>query len=130
MDVTDQEWRERLSPEEFQVLRQGATEPPWSGEYVSTKADGTYRCRACGSALFGSDTKFESGTGWPSFDDALPGAIRLLEDRSHGMVRTEVRCAACDSHLGHKFDGERFTSKDTRYCINSVCLTLEPDRPA
>jgi peptide-methionine (R)-S-oxide reductase len=130
MDVTEQEWRERLNPEEFQVLRQGATEPPWSGEYVSTKADGTYRCRACGAALFASDTKFESGTGWPSFDDALPGAIRLLEDRSHGMVRTEVRCAACDSHLGHKFDGERFTPKDTRYCINSVCLVLEPDRPA
>lgn len=130
MDVTEQEWRERLSPEAFQVLRQGATEPPWSGEYVSTKADGTYRCRACGAALFASDTKFESGSGWPSFDDALPGTIRLLEDRSHGTVRTEVRCAACDSHLGHKFDGEGFTSKNTRYCINSVCLILEPDRPA
>lgn len=126
MDVTEQQWRERLSPEEFQVLRKSGTEPPWSGEYVSTKADGTYRCRACGAALFASDTKFESNSGWPSFDDALPGAIRYLEDRSHGVVRTEVRCANCDSHLGHKFDGEGFTPKNTRYCINSVCLRLEP----
>jgi len=128
MDVTEQQWRERLSPEEFQVLRKGGTEPPWSGEYVSTKADGTYHCRACGAALFASDTKFESGSGWPSFDDALPGAIRYVEDRSHGMVRTEVRCANCDSHLGHKFDGEGLTPKDTRYCINSVSLSLQPDR--
>lgn len=126
MDLTEEQWRERLSPEEFRVLRQAGTEPPWSGEYVSAKADGTYRCRACGATLFDSGTKFESGSGWPSFDEALPGAIRLLEDRSMGTVRTEVRCATCDSHLGHKFDGEGFTPKDARYCINSVCLTLDP----
>lgn len=116
----------RLSPEEFRVLRQAGTERPWTGEYVSTKAKGTYQCRACGADLFSSDTKFDSHCGWPSFDEALPGAIRYLEDRSHGMMRTEVRCARCDSHLGHRFDGERMTPKDARYCINSVSLQLEP----
>lgn len=126
MELTEEQWRARLSPEEFRVLRGGGTEPPWSGEHVSTKDDGTYRCRGCGAALFASDTKFDSHCGWPSFDQALPGAIRYLEDRSLGRVRTEVRCAACDSHLGHRFDGEGFTPKDARYCINSVCLTLDP----
>lgn len=123
---TEDEWRVRLNPEEFRVLRQGGTEPPWTGEYVSTKTDGAYRCRACGAALFASDTKFDSHCGWPSFDQALPGAIRYLEDRSMGMLRTEVRCATCDSHLGHRFDGEGFTSRNARYCINSVSLTLDP----
>jgi peptide-methionine (R)-S-oxide reductase len=126
MEMTDEQWRGKLNPEEFRVLRQGATEPAWTGEYVSTKTDGTYRCRACGAALFSSDTKFDSQSGWPSFDEALPGAIRYLEDRSHGMVRTEVRCANCDSHLGHRFDGEGFTPANERYCINSVALDLDP----
>lgn len=126
MELTEEQWRAKLNPEEFRVLRQGGTEPPFTGEYVSTKADGTYRCRACGAALFASDTKFESHCGWPSFDQALPGAIRYLEDRSHGMVRTEVRCAACDSHLGHRFDGEGYTPKDARYCVNSVAMRLDP----
>jgi peptide-methionine (R)-S-oxide reductase len=125
--TTDEQWLVRLSPEEFRVLRRGGTEPPWTGEYVSTKTPGTYRCRACGAALFASDTKFDSHCGWPSFDEALPGTIRYLEDRSHGMIRTEVRCANCDSHLGHRFDGERMTAKNARYCINSVSLTLEPE---
>lgn len=123
---TEEQWRVRLDPEEFRVLRQGGTEPPWTGGYVQTKTDGTYRCRACGAALFASGTKFDSGSGWPSFDEALPSAIRCLEDRSLGTVRTEVRCANCDSHLGHRFDGEAFTPKDARYCINSVSLTLDP----
>ncbi|HEY8533249.1 MAG TPA: peptide-methionine (R)-S-oxide reductase MsrB [Micromonospora sp.] len=123
---SEEEWRVRLSPEEFRVLRQAGTEPPWSGEYVSTTTPGVYHCRACGAELFSSDTKFESHCGWPSFDDALPGAVRFVEDRSYGMVRTEVRCATCDSHLGHRFDGEGFTPKNTRYCINSVALRLEP----
>lgn len=125
MELTEEEWRQRLDPEEFRVLREGGTEPPWTGEYVMTDEQGTYRCRACGQALFASDTKFHSQSGWPSFDDALPGSVRLVEDRSHGMVRTEVRCANCGSHLGHRFDGEGYTPKNTRYCINSVSMTLD-----
>jgi len=123
---TDDEWRIRLNPAEFRVLRQGGTEPAWTGEYTDTKTRGVYRCRACGAQLFSSDTKFDSHCGWPSFDEALPGTIRYIEDRSHGMVRTEVRCARCDSHLGHRFDGERLTPKNARYCINSISMVLEP----
>jgi peptide-methionine (R)-S-oxide reductase len=124
--ATEDEWRARLDPEEFRVLRQSGTELPWSGEYVGTTTPGVYRCRGCGAELFSSDTKFDSHCGWPSFDEALPGAIRYLEDRTLGMVRTEVRCARCDSHLGHRFDGEGLTSKDARYCINSVAMRLQP----
>jgi len=124
LPTTDEQWLVRLSPEEFRVLRRGGTEAPWTGEYVATKTPGTYRCRACGTALFSSDTKFDSHCGWPSFDEAIPGTIRYIEDRSHGMIRTEVRCANCDSHLGHRFDGERMTPKNARYCINSISLTL------
>jgi peptide-methionine (R)-S-oxide reductase len=123
---TDDEWRIRLNPAEFRVLRQGGTEPAWTGEYTDTKTRGVYRCRACGAQLFSSDTKFDSHCGWPSFDEALPGTIRYIEDRSLGMVRTEVRCARCDSHLGHRFDGERLTPKNARYCINSISMTLDP----
>ena len=123
---TEDEWRIRLNPAEFRVLRQGGTEPAWTGEYTDTKTRGVYRCRACGAQLFSSDTKFDSHCGWPSFDEALPGTIRYIEDRSHGMVRTEVRCARCDSHLGHRFDGEKLTPKNARYCINSISMVLEP----
>ena len=125
MPTTEDEWRVRLSPAEFRVLRQAGTEPAWTGEYTDTKTKGVYRCRACGTQLFSSDTKFDSHCGWPSFDEALPGTIRYIEDRSLGMVRTEVRCARCDSHLGHRFDGERMTPKNARYCINSISLTLD-----
>jgi peptide-methionine (R)-S-oxide reductase len=124
--TTDEEWQVRLSPDEFRVLRRGATEAPWSGEYVSTKTEGLYRCRACGAELFPSGTKFESGSGWPSFDDAIPGAVKEVEDGSLGMVRTEIRCARCDSHLGHVFRGERMTPKNTRHCVNSLSIRLEP----
>lgn len=123
---TEDEWRIRLSPAEFRVLRQAGTEPAWRGEYTDTKTKGVYRCRACGTQLFTSDTKFDSHCGWPSFDEAIPGTITYIEDRSAGMVRTEVRCARCDSHLGHRFDGEHLTPKNARYCINSISLTLEP----
>ncbi|GAB3802268.1 peptide-methionine (R)-S-oxide reductase MsrB [Micromonospora zhanjiangensis] len=123
---TEDEWRVRLSPEEFRVLREAGTERPFTGEYVDTKTPGTYRCRACGAELFSSDTKFQSHCGWPSFDDAIPGAVREIEDRSLGMARTEIRCARCDSHLGHVFHGEGFTPKDTRHCVNSVSLRLDP----
>ncbi|GAA1776331.1 peptide-methionine (R)-S-oxide reductase MsrB [Luedemannella helvata] len=127
LPTTEDEWRARLNPEEFRVLRQAGTEPAWTGEYVNTHTPGTYACRACGARLFSSETKFDSHCGWPSFDEALPGTIRYVEDRSYGMVRTEVRCARCDSHLGHVFYGERQTPKDTRYCINSVSVRLNPD---
>jgi len=125
---SEQEWREQLSPAEYAVLRQAATEPPWSGEYVDTKKVGVYECRACGAELFRSETKFESHCGWPSFyDPARSDAVILREDRSHGMVRTEVLCASCHSHLGHVFEGEGFpTPTDQRYCINSIALRLVP----
>lgn len=126
LPTTDDEWRVRLSPDEFRVLRQAGTERAWTGEYTETKTSGVYRCRACGTQLFTSDTKFDSHCGWPSFDEAIPGAIRYIEDRTMGMLRTEVRCARCDSHLGHRFDGEHMTDKNARYCINSISLTLEP----
>jgi peptide-methionine (R)-S-oxide reductase len=123
---TEDEWRIRLSPAEFRVLREAGTEAPWSGEYVNTKTEGVYDCRACGAQLYPSDTKFDSHCGWPSFDDAIQGAVKEIEDRGHGMVRVEIRCARCDSHLGHVFRGEGFTPKNTRHCVNSLSIRLDP----
>ena len=123
---TDEEWRAVLSPERYRVLREAGTEPPGSGEYVHTKADGTYRCAACDAVLFRSDDKFDSGTGWPSFTQpAVADALEQVEDHSHGMVRTEVRCRRCGSHLGHVFpDGPPPTGE--RYCMNGVALDFKP----
>jgi peptide-methionine (R)-S-oxide reductase len=126
LPTTEDGWKVRLSPAEYRVLRQAGTEAPWTGEYVGTKTPGVYRCRACGAELFDSGTKFDSHCGWPSFDRAIPGAVKEIEDRSHGMARTEIRCARCDSHLGHVFRGEGFTPENTRHCVNSVSLRLDP----
>jgi peptide-methionine (R)-S-oxide reductase len=122
---TDEEWRSELTPEQYAVLRKQATEPPFSGKYVSVKDDGMYHCAGCGAALFSSDTKFESGTGWPSFfEPAVSEAVEVRTDSTHGMIRTEVVCARCGGHLGHVFnDGPNPTG--LRYCINSCALDLE-----
>ena len=128
MDTTTEDtWRQKLSPEQYKVLREGATERPFTGKYVNTKDKGTYTCAACGSQLFSSDTKFESGTGWPSFYEAKNREhVELVPDRSWGMDRVEVRCKNCGSHLGHLFD-DGPAPTGLRYCINSCALNLEPD---
>jgi peptide-methionine (R)-S-oxide reductase len=136
VEKSEDEWRAQLNPQEYSVLREAATERPWSGAYVDTKTVGVYRCRACNAELFRSNEKFDSHCGWPSFwAPKESDGVTLIEDRSLGMLRTEVRCATCDSHLGHVFLGEGYgTPTDARYCINSVALSLEPadsaDSPA
>lgn len=120
-NIGDEELKKRLTPEQYHVLRGGGTEPAFSGKLIHPDKEGFYRCAVCGSALFSADAKFESGTGWPSFDQALPNAIKNIEDNSHGMSRTETVCAVCDSHLGYVFD-DGPTSTGKRYCMNSVCF--------
>ena len=127
---TDAEWREQLTPQEYAVLRNGGTERPYTGEYTDEKTVGVYRCRACGTELFRSETKLDSHCGWPSFYAPLAeDRVRYISDSSMGMTRTEVRCGSCDGHLGHVFEGEGYgTPTDQRYCINSISLTLQPER--
>jgi peptide-methionine (R)-S-oxide reductase len=124
IERTDAEWRQILTPEQYAVLREAGTERAWTGKYVDEHADGTYHCAACDAELFDADTKFDSGSGWPSFYASKgAGTVELVTDKTHGMVRTEVRCKSCGSHLGHLFDdGPAPTGQ--RYCMNSVSLNL------
>ena len=122
---TDEEWRRELTPEQYEVLRRQGTERAFTGPYWDAKEDGMYRCAGCGAPLFSSDTKFDSGTGWPSFTEpAIAESIELSSDHSHGMTRTEVRCRNCGSHLGHVFD-DGPGSTGQRFCINSAALDLQ-----
>ena len=133
MDYTvtksDEQWRDELDPDRFAVLRQAATETPFTGELLEEERAGLYTCGACGNELFESGTKFDSGCGWPSFYESVrPDAVELIEDDSLGMMRTEVRCAACGSHLGHVFPDGYGTPTGDRYCMNSLALSFEPQK--
>lgn len=127
MKITDEEWKNKLTPEQYSVLREKGTEAPFTGELLKNKTTGKYVCAACGSELFDSATKFESGSGWPSFYDvARSDTVRLVDDTSHGMQRTEVQCNVCGGHLGHLFDDAQDQPTGKRYCINSVALSFKP----
>ncbi len=125
-DIKEEEWKEKLTPEQYAVLREGATDAPFSGKFVNNHEDGMYACAACGQQLFDAGTKFESGSGWPSFYDVLSkGNVELRTDSSHGMSRTEVVCSNCGSHLGHLFDDGPSDKTGLRYCINSTSLDFK-----
>lgn len=127
VNKTNEEWRQELTSEQYAVLREAATERPWTGELLDESRSGLYTCAACGAELFKSGTKFDSGCGWPSFYESVrPEAVKLIEDNTLGMVRTEVRCATCDSHLGHVFDDGFGTPTGDRYCMNSLALNFAP----
>lgn len=127
---SDDQWKSELSPEEYAVLRQAATERPWTGELLDEKREGLYTCKACGNELFIAGTKFDSGCGWPSFYESVcPEAVELREDRSLGQIRTEVLCARCGSHLGHVFPDGFGTPTGDRYCMNSIALDFKPEKP-
>lgn len=126
VERTEEEWKEALTPEEYHILREKGTEPPGSGELYRNKETGMYACRACGAELFSSDAKYDSGSGWPSFWQAVkPGAVKTATDASRGMVRTEIMCARCGSHLGHVFDDGPRETTGKRFCVNSMSLKFK-----
>lgn len=127
LELSNEDWKQRLDPESYHVLREAGTEYPGTGKLLAEERLGTYLCKACGAQLFESGTKFESGCGWPSFYESLDGAVRYLEDNSLSRTRTEVRCATCDSHLGHIFPDAPQTPTGNRYCMNSVSLVFVPE---
>ena len=126
MQMTDEEWRQKLTPEQFHVLREKGTEAPFTGKLLYNDEQGSYTCAACGNVLFASDTKFEADCGWPSFYDALPGSVHFSDDLSHNMSRTEVTCANCGGHLGHVFPDAPDQPTGQRFCINSAALRFLP----
>jgi peptide-methionine (R)-S-oxide reductase len=125
---TDAEWKKILTPEQYEVMRQGGTEMPFTSELLKKEISGNYHCAACDNLLFSADTKFDSGTGWPSFNDAVPGSVELKEDKSGGITRTEVVCTRCGAHLGHVFNDAIDQPTGKRYCINGVCLKHQPEK--
>lgn len=124
MNLTEEELKKKLTPEQYHILREKGTEKPFTSPLLNTKEKGMFTCAVCGTQLFSSDTKFDSGTGWPSFDQALPGAVHFEKDSKYGMERTEVLCATCGSHLGHVFDDGPKETTGKRFCINGACLIL------
>lgn len=127
LKLSDEQWRERLDPESYRVLREAGTERPGTGALLAEERRGQYACKACGQVLFDAETKFDSGCGWPSFYEAKEGSVRFIDDHSLGMHRVEVRCAACDSHLGHIFPDAPQTPTGNRFCMNSLALTFTPE---
>lgn len=126
--INEDELKQRLSPEQYRILREKGTEAPFTSDLLNSKDKGKFTCAVCGNELFSSDTKFDSGTGWPSFDQAIEGSIEYHEDNSHGMTRTEVTCAQCGSHLGHVFDDGPEQTTGKRFCINGACLLIKKDK--
>ena len=129
LQLTNEEWKSRLTPEEYAVMREKGTEAPYSGTLLNNTTEGTYTCAACGAVLFDSNTKFDSHCGWPSFYDAKPGAVKFSDDTAHGMRRTEITCSNCGGHLGHIFDDAPDQPTGQRYCINSVALQFTEKQP-
>jgi len=127
MNINDEELKKKLTPEQYHILRKKGTEAPFTSDLLHIKDKGMFSCAVCGNQLFSTDTKFDSGTGWPSFDQALPGAVAYITDQEYGMQRTEVTCAKCGSHLGHVFDDGPTATTGKRYCINGACLIMKKE---